>query len=171
MGHSRQAPKSPADLALTGEGFFVLNSPSGPRYTRNGHFQLSPAGGLISTEGYSLRLTESVPLNLRPNLPFQVAADGAVSQGGEVLGHIQVVTFDNLQRLDKLAGCYFQNPAGLVPQSANDIQVHQARLEDSNANPAEAAVRLVSVMRQFESLQKALRIMGEMSSAEVAKVS
>ena len=73
--------------------------------------------------------------------------------------------------LDKVAGTYFRNTAGVAPAVDNDAQVYQAKLEDSNVNPAEGAVRLVSIMRQFEALQKALHIMGEMSSAEVAKVS
>lgn len=110
-------------------------------------------------------------MKLRPESSFEVAVDGTVSQAGQVLGHIEVVTFENPETLDKVAGTYFRNTAGVAPAVDNDAQVYQAKLEDSNVNPAEGAVRLVSIMRQFEALQKALHIMGEMSSAEVAKVS
>lgn len=162
---------SPADLALSGRGFFAVEGSSGPLYTRNGHFQISPSGELVNTEGYRVRLAEGHALKLQSDRTFEVAADGAISQMGQVLGHIQVVTFENPERLEKAAGTYFRNTTGAAPATSEDTQVHQGRLEDSNVNPADGAIRLVSIMRQFEALQKALHIMSEMSSSEVAKVS
>jgi flagellar basal-body rod protein FlgG len=56
------------------------------------------------------------------------------------------------------------------PNAAKDVQVQQGKLESSNVSPAESAVRLVSVMRQFEMLQRAISLGVEMNKKAVEEV-
>jgi flagellar basal body rod protein FlgG len=166
---------NPTDLALSGRGFFAVNGPNGPLYTRNGSFQVSPQGTLTTGEGYPVRLAGGQTLTLAPGAPLIVGADGAVSQNGAPLGQLELVDFADPNLLDKAAGANFSNPdpQNIKSQAASNAQVAQGKLESSNASPTESAARLVMLMRNFEMLQKAVKIGGDMNSEaiqEVAKV-
>jgi flagellar basal-body rod protein FlgG len=98
-----------------------------------------------------------------------------VEQDGQALGRIAVVEIDRQQDLEKLGSTYFKltDVKGMV-KAAQGTQVQQGRLEGANGAPAEHAIRLVSVMRQFEMLQRAMSIGSDMNRKvveEVAKVS
>lgn len=169
-----QATETPTHLALEGEGFFVVNGPSGPLYTRNGAFRMSPAGVLETPEGYPVATAGGRPLQLDPSLPFTVTKDGTVSQAGTVTDRLRVVKFPDPQGLSKRNGTYFQwLHTGAPPAVNSSARVLQGQLEAGNAAASEGAVRMVSVLREFEMLQKAMTLGGEMNRRaieEVAKV-
>jgi flagellar basal-body rod protein FlgF len=163
------------DLALSGRGFFAVNGPNGTLYTRNGGFQISPQGTLVTGEGYAVRLSDGQALTLDPNTPLVVGADGSVSQNGAALGQLQLVDFAEPRLLEKAAGTNFQSPdpQKVAPQAATNVQVAQGKLESSNTSAAESAVRMVVLLRHFEMLQRAVKIGGDMNRQaieEVAKV-
>ena len=159
------------DFALSGKGFFSVDGPSGPLYTRQGAFRLSPAGTLVTTEGYPVRLAGGNPLQAQSTLPLDVAADGTVSQQGQALGKLDLVDFRDPAMLAKRGNSYFRatDPA-TAPVAAADLTVQQGKLESSNVGTAESAVRLVSVMRQFEMLHKAVSIGADMNKKGVEEV-
>lgn len=166
---------SPLDLALSGKGFFVADGPSGPLYTRNGSLRLSPKGVLTTAEGYPLRTLEKTPIQAQPGLPLEVSTDGVVRQGGQSLGQLAFVDFAQPASLGKVGKNYFRavDPQ-TAPQPATGLEVHQGKLESSNVGAPESAVRLISILRQFEMLQKAMIIGADMSRRaveEVARVS
>jgi flagellar basal-body rod protein FlgF len=159
------------DLALSGKGLFVVTGPSGPLYTRNGSFHVDEQGRLASAEGYPLQSQDGTPLQLDPANPAEVAADGTVLQGGQQVGRLKLVGIQDQGSLTKVGHSYFRmlDPAA-KPGPAKDVQVHQGKLESSNVSPAESAVRLVSVMRQFEMLQRAISLGAEMNRKAVEDV-
>src|SRR5579875_113761 len=125
---------SSTDLALSGPGFFSVNGPNGPLYTRNGNFHLSSQGTLVSAEGYPVRLTGNQTLQVAPGAPIQVGADGQVSQNGNVLGQLELTNFKDPSVLTKAAGAYFQNPGPQSgPSPVTNTTVQQGALESSNA--------------------------------------
>lgn len=166
---------SSLDLALSGKGFFAVNGPSGPLYTRNGSFQLSPSGELTTAEGYAVRDTNGQPIQTQSQAPIEVGTDGSITQSGAPLGQLQIVDFQDRTALQKLGNSYFSvNDPKKVPIPADDTTVQQGKVENSNVAPAESAVRLVGLMRQFEMLQKAITITTDMNKqalTEVARVS
>ena len=164
---------NPLDLALTGKGFFAVNGAGGPLYTRDGSFRISTAGQMVTAEGYAVRGVDGNPIELSGTGPFEISPDGTVTQDGQTAGQIAVVDFANPALLNKQGHNYFRPADGNVV-AATEYQVQQGRLESSNASSAEGAVRLVSVMRQFEMLQKAAALGSEMNRKavdEVARVS
>lgn len=169
---------NPLDLGLSGNGFFALNSPKGTVYTRGGQFQISKSNQLQTADGYTLRdvLNNGQPITVDPSQPVDIAKDGTVQQSGETVGQIEIGGIDNpAQALSKLGSSYFvfsTQPAQTTPDPATEI--HQGTLEQSNVPVADAAVRLVSIMRQFEMLQKAMTVgadMDKQATEQVAKVS
>jgi len=165
-----QPTNEPLDFALSGKGFFAVDGPSGPLYTRNGSFQLSPAGVLVNSEGYPVRAVNKKPVQSTSSQPFEVSADGTVRQGEQVIGQLEVVDFSDPSTLAKHGNNYFHNTNPKVQPAAASAQVRQGHIENSNVGSAESAVRLVTVMRQFEILQKAVNLAGEMNKKAIEEV-
>ena len=165
---------SPLDLALNGSGFFVASSPSGPIFTRDGNFRLSTEGQLETLDGNAVQDSGGKPILLDATKPVEVAPDGAIRQAGEDIAQLAVVTFKDTSALRKRGNNYFQvDPSSLPPVAASLTEVQQGKLEAANSQPAESAVRLVNILRQFETLQKVMNIGVEMNRSavqEVAKV-
>ncbi len=169
------ASSSQLDFGLSGKGYFVAKGPSGPLYTRNGNFQFSKDGKLTTAEGYEVEIktADGQPAKLNPRLDLQVAPDGTMRQGGAPVGRLSVVDFASQTGFEKRAGNYFSFSAA-QPIEARGVDIRQGTVEASNVNAPEMAVRLVNVMRQFEMLNRALAINGEMTKKtidDIARVS
>jgi flagellar basal body rod protein FlgG len=157
------------DVALAGPGFFVADGPNGPLYTRNGNFRLSVDGTLVTQEGYPVRGEQARPLRLNAIDPIEIDAEGVVRQQGLVMGRIDIVDFSNHAELGKTGSSYFRFDGQGQPFRSS-ARVEQARLESANFHPAEGAVRLVGVLRQFEMLQRALTLGNEMNRRAIEEV-
>jgi len=167
---------NPLDLALSGKGFFAVDGPSGPLYTRNGAFKVSPAGVLTTLDGYPLR---SGSLDDKPakkiqtvsQNAIQITPDGTVQQDGQTLGQLQLVNFANTDALSKVGNSYYRvSDPKVKPALAVDATVGQGKIENSNVAPAESAVRLVDLMRQYEMLQKAVSVAADMNKQAINQV-
>jgi len=157
------------DVAISGPGFFAVNGPGSTLYTRNGSFRLSPAGVITTADGYALRDTSGGIIQLQPNLPFEITPDGTVKQAGTDVGRIAVTDFDQDQALAKFGRNYFQADSSAAPKPAA-AQLEQGKLETSNVAAPESAVRLIGLMRQFEMLQKAVTMDGDMARQAIEQV-
>jgi flagellar basal-body rod protein FlgF len=168
------ATDNPLDFALSGRGFFAVNGPTGPLFTRNGSFKLTPAGVLVTSDGMPVRNKNGGgTIQTRSSSNVEVAADGTFIQDGQPLGQFDVVNFDEPKQLGKQGLNYFHQIDPKLSPTASDAQVHQGKLESSNVGSAESSVRLISVLRQFEMLSKAINIGSEMDKQalqEVARV-
>jgi flagellar basal-body rod protein FlgF len=168
-----RATGNPLDVALSGKGFFAVNGPGGPLYTRDGSFRLSAAGVLVAADGHPVRVTGGGTLTLSPSATsaIEITRDGEVRQNGESAGQLELVDFPDPAVLAKQGHSYFRlTDASVRPGAATAAEVYQGQLENSNVSSAEAAVRLVSVMRQFEMLQKVAAMDGEMNRQAVEVV-
>jgi flagellar basal body rod protein FlgG len=172
-----RATGNPLDLALSGKGFFAVQGPGGtPLYTRDGSFGLSPAGLLVSAGGLPVRDASGGTISLSTSAasPIEITRTGEVRQDGQVAGQIELVDFAAPGALEKQGHSYFRlADPNARPTSPAAAEVNQGKLENSNVSSTEAAVRLVSVMRQFEMLQKAATLDSDMNRKaveEVAKV-
>jgi flagellar basal-body rod protein FlgF len=160
-----------SDLALSGKGFFVANTSSGPLYTRDGNFHVSGTGQLQTLEGYAIQGADGKPVVIDGARPFEVIPDGTVRQDGQDVSRIAVVDFEDPTVLSKRRGTYFINSAPAAqPAPAAQTEVRQGKLEAANSESARSAARLVSVLRQFEALQKAMTIGADMNRRAVEDV-
>ena len=89
---------NPLDLALTGEGFFVVETPQGLRYTRNGNFRLNQARELITGEGFHV-MAENPKQKDNPRRivlqegSVQVGQNGQISVDGVMSAKLKLVAF------------------------------------------------------------------------------
>jgi flagellar basal body rod protein FlgG len=165
------------DLALSGKGFFALNTPTGVVFTRGGEFEISKANQLQTAEGFTLRniRDQGKPITVNPLVAVDIQKDGVVRQEGQEIAQIELAGIEPANSmLRKLGNSYFAllDPAQPVGKG-NAAEVHQGTLEQSNVPVGDSAVRLVAIMRQFEMLQHALSLGTEMNKRaldEVARV-
>ena len=161
------------DVAFSGRGFLAVNGPSQTLYTRNGGLRIGANGDLLAADDWGVRDINGKTIRLDPSKPVVVDRDGTVKQDGQPVAQLDIVEFPETQALVKRGSSYFANSGRAQARRAVGTQILQGKLENSNVGTAEAAVRLVSVLRQFEMLEKALSLGGEMNRRaveEVAKV-
>jgi len=147
---------NPLDMALNGEGFFVVQTPRGPEYTRSGSFVLNERRELAARDG-SLVMGQNGPLQI-PIGKITVTDKGDILVNDAAVGTVRVVTFMDLA-LAVRVGERFTTAQSVGP--AKETSVVGESLEESNVNPIEEFVRLVEITRQYESIQKALQAMDE----------
>ncbi len=142
----------PLDIALQEPGFFVVDTPTGPAYTRDGHLQLSADGTLINSQGFPI-MGEEGPITLGMENP-EIGRSGHIFQEGRPVDRIRVVTFDSYERLQKDGYNLFRAGEGMVPRAVNAETVFQGYLEESNADLSRQMTDLVKVRRCYEAAQK-----------------
>ena len=137
------APTSnPLDLALPGEGYFVIETDEGDRYTRAGNFTLDESGRIVTSQGQALLSDSGAPLTIPTGTSsITVARDGTVSADNGRIGRVDVVVFENEQTLLKLEnGLYDANGEEAIP--AEDTEIVQAAFSQSAHIPAVTRVLL-----------------------------
>lgn len=160
------------DFAIEGNGFFTVQLPNGDHaYTRDGEFQLNGKDQLVTKEGYPV-LSNAGPVQFDPGNSgsISISSSGQISQGGDIKGHLQVMTFANPSQLTPTDyGYLLANQPGLNPMPAPaDTAIRQGFLESANTSPTAEMSGLISTMRTFEANQKVLQMendrMGEIIS-------
>ncbi len=141
------------DLALQGSGFFVVQTAKGPVYTRNGAFQVSSKGQLVTAAG-DLVVGDKGGITILPG-PVSISADGTISSNGAVTGKLRLVDFPAGTALNSAGGTYYTAPPNSATV-ATDSAVQQGALESSNVNPVSGMVELISAQRSDEMMQRAL---------------
>ncbi len=158
------------DLALDGQGFFVAQSPSGEQYTRSGDFHIDQKGTLSTRDGNPVEGIDGNPIHLEATQPVEVSDTGEIHQNGVVAGQLKLAQFTAPQALSKQGNNSFQLAASDLQPVPAAARVRAGNVEAANVQPAQTAVRLVSVMRQFEMLQKAMSLGNEMNQQAIQNV-
>jgi len=147
---------APLDLALEGDGFFVVNGPDGPLYTRSGTFELNGEGQLVTPDGLTVK-SASGAITIPPNTPASailVGPDGTIRVGGAELGQLDIRRFEDPQALRSVGATLFHAPPELVAQES-DANVIQGVREMSNVSAVSELVNLIAAQRHYEMSQKA----------------
>ena len=144
------------DFAIEGNGFFVVDTPAGERYTRNGHFSRSNEGTLVTDDGSEVQGADG-PIKLGKG-DIDVDPDGTIKAGGVTAGKLKVVTFDNPAGLAAESGARLRAVTA-VPVDMAKPNVRVGALEQSNVSVVDRVAELTGVTRSFEALQKAMSLM------------
>ena len=156
------------DVAILGRGFFVVETPDGPLYTRNGIFQINTQGQLVDLEN-RIVAGEGGPLVIPPTvseLEVNIAGDGNVRAGEALLGKLRVVDFGERENELEPAGksCFKADP-DLLGGGAENMSLKQGYRENSNVKLVEELVDLIGVSRLYEINMSLLRKERENSQA------
>jgi flagellar basal-body rod protein FlgF len=147
---------APLDVAIHGDGYFSIDTPGGPRFTRDGHFRLDENGMVVTASGYPVMQATDTPIVLAPTeTEVSIAGDGTISTENGIIGKLKVVTFDNDQELRSAGdGTYQTTQTANILDTAN---VSQGMLEDSNVQPVVEMTHMLSIMRNYESIQNLIQ--------------
>lgn len=149
---------NPLDLALVGEGFFVVETPEGERYTRQGSFSLSPSGTLVSPAGFPV-MGEGGEITAAPQGPVHINDEGVVTQLGNRLGTVRVVRISEPQQLERQGNSLWDLPEGEeITARVEDTatRVRAGFLEGSNVNMVLAMTEMIQVSRAYEMFHRVI---------------
>lgn len=150
-----QTTENTFDLALYGDGFFAVQTPTGTRYTRNGNFVMDEDRRLVTIDGHPV-LGENGPIQIK-GTDVNIDQDGYVSVNGEFVDKIQVVDFPKPYQLTKLGNSMFVPvDRNIIPQPATTVRVQSRVLELSNVNIVTEMVDLITITRAYEANQRAV---------------
>jgi len=148
---------NPLDLAIEGQGFFMLQTPNGPRYTRDGGFHRAPSGQLVTQAGEPVLSQAGQPILIPPG-EVTVGADGAVSVAGGVVAEVGVFVFPAGTELTPEGANRYVAPPGTTATAAANASIHQGAIEAANQDVVEGSLDLVMMQRQAEMMQRALTV-------------
>lgn len=140
------------DLALSGDGFFAVQTVQGIGYTRNGNFCLDSEGQLVTYSGYPV-------LGEMGNIEIGIGAkeiligkNGDIFVDGTLVNRLLITDFEKPYKLKKLGHSIFisedQENRSIPIQN---VEVKQGFLEQSNVNPILEMVKMIEILRNFDS--------------------
>lgn len=164
------------DLALTGKGFFCVETPDGVRYTRRGDFTVDKDEVLVTQEGWPV-LGEGGEIQIKMAKPsedkreFSVSEDGFVTVDGSQVDRLRIVDFSNSSALEKAGHNFYRavNPNALEDIN-EDFKVSQGFLELSNVDVVRMMTEMIEVLRGYESYQKTIRSIDDMNAKMINEV-
>lgn len=154
----------PLDFGIRGDGFFQVRTQNGIRLTRAGAFTMNGEGILTTVAGDPVLGAGNATITLNPQggRPH-VDEEGGIHQNGEIVGQIGVVEVVDRNNLEKEGFNLFAAKGGADPavRPAQDYQLVQGALEQSNSTAVSEMVSMINSFRGFESYQKTIHVMQE----------
>jgi flagellar basal-body rod protein FlgG len=167
-----QQSNNPLDVAIKGQGFFQVQMPDGTSaYTRDGSFQVSAQGQLVTNAGYTVQPGITVPANAQS---VTIGADGTVSAAlpgqatPQVIGQLQLASFVNPAGLEPRGQNLFAETAASGTPNAgapggNGLgDLAQGFVETSNVNVVEELIGMIQTQRAYELNSKAIQTSDQM---------
>lgn len=161
------------DFAISGDGFFTMESSEGQLFTRNGHFSISDEGMIEDSFGNRL-LGSSGPVEVlgQNGVPGEVriTEKGEVMVNGDIVNKLLITDFEDKHELEKVGNNLFKPNEGVTGESIESKGIVQGFLETSNINPVNEMVNLIDMHRQFEATQKVMRTFDQIAEDAINEV-
>lgn len=159
---------NPLDVAIHGDGLFVVSTPDGERYTRKGRFELDAQGQLVTVEGYPVQGDGGPIVIPAEDGEVTISEDGTVSNELGTLGNIRLVRFADPDQLQAEGFGLYR--ADVPAQPTEDSSLVQGMVEDSNVNPILEMTALIQVTRDYQATQKMIETEHERSSRAISSL-
>jgi flagellar basal-body rod protein FlgG len=155
---------NPLDVAVHNEGFFVVETPGGQRWTRGGAWRLSDDKRLADMDGNYV-LGERGPIKIAGG-EVQIDRHGYVSVDGRIIDRLLLERPNAGVTLAHDEGTRFLRPDENQRQSIDvaDRDIRQGAIEESNVNGIGTMVDMIAIQRNFASAQKVIGVLDDMRS-------
>jgi len=150
------------DLAIDGDGFFVVNTPTGQAYTRQGNFRMSPDGTLTTVDGYPV-MGQAGVIKIQGS-QIDIDSQGVVNVDGSPVGTLSIMDFPKPYNLTKGAGALFTAANSQTPTQAAKAAIRQGYLEGSNVETISEMVQMIETNRYFEACSKVIKGYDDMAA-------
>lgn len=160
---------NPYDLALSGDGYFTVNTANGPRLTRDGRFGPMPDGTLADAAGNAVLDTTGKPIKFAStDTQVTIAGDGSVTTENGQLGKIGVVqAADPLKLLAEGATDFVANTPTTAVAAPGIVQ---GASEGSNVQPVLEVTRMMDNERQFQFVTQFVQAEGDRQQQAIDKL-
>jgi flagellar basal-body rod protein FlgF len=161
---------NPFDLALSGHGFFSVQTPDGIMYTRRGDFTLNADEVLVTQEGWPvLGRGGDIQIKLSKlsadKREFSISEDGTVTVDGSEVDRLRIVDFTQSHALEKAGNNYYRAlKPRMLEELDENLEVSQGFLELSNVDTIRMMTEMIEVLRGYESYQKIMRSVDDMNA-------
>lgn len=160
---------NPFDIALTGEGYFQVETPRGARLTRAGHFELSANGNVVNSDGHALLDANGQKLQLSTtDTHITISADGTISSENGRIGRIGVVKPNDPYRMKAEGGRLFVVEGGT--EAIAKPTMIQGAIEQSNVAPVVELTRMMRDLREFEFTSKMVQAEADRQQSAIDKL-
>ena len=147
------ATDNPFDLAIRGSSYFVVETPEGIRYTRNGQFKLNDEGMLVTASNHPVLNDRNQPIFIAPEeTRFDVTRDGTILTENGPVATLQTVEFADQQKLRATYGGLYRNTSD-NPVTVVRPNVEQGMIEKSNVNAVAEMTNMIKLQRAYENIQ------------------
>ena len=158
---------NPLDVAVSEDAWFVIETPQGERYTRDGAFKPGADGQLVNEDGFPV-LGEGGPINISADdIDISVDQNGTIASVNGELGRLRLVSFQDDNALTPIGNNLFE---GLEAQPAIDAIVTQGTLEGSNVKPIAEISQMIEVSRRYQSITNSMQKLDELRRTAVARL-
>lgn len=142
------------DVAISGEGWLVAQTPDGERYTRNGQLKLNAAGQLVTPAGHPI-LGDGGPITFSADdTGIEIATDGVISTSQGIKDRLRIVQFENNTALKNEGETLFSTAQ--QPEPVENVRVLQGVVEKSNVQPIRELTRMIETLRAYTSLAQTM---------------
>jgi len=162
---------NPLDVAIEGNGFFSVQTPTGTHFTRNGNFSFNEAGILVTQEGFPA-LGSGGQITVDTDIEeFLIDEEGNVWADGVQVDTLRIVDFSDPRNLEKVGNSQFAptdpNVSGDRPEA---YRISQGFIELSNVDGIRVMTEMLEVLRGYESYQKVIQSTDEVTSQAIKEV-
>lgn len=164
-----QQTRNPLDAAITGDGFFEIQTDNGNQYTRKGSFTVNQDGLLSTSEGWPV-MGQGGAIAVNEGR-IEINGAGEIFIDGDLVDQLKVVDFPKPYPLTKAGSTQFTlDDAAAAPRQAEGYLISQGFLEASNVNPIRTMTEIIETMRVFETYQKVIQAADDATSKTVNDV-
>ena len=168
--------KNPLDAAINGDGMFVVQTPGGERYTRDGSFQIDNQGQLVNASGYPV-LGNNGPIRFQQtDKQIGIASDGTITvlEGtnriDSLRAKLRIVNFSQPQRLVKEGSNLFSLGEGNAAQPDTKSTIAQGFIERSNVNAITEMSRMIEINRMYTNMATMLQQQHDLHRTAIDKL-
>ena len=159
---------NPLDIAIEGDAYLELTNGGNVRYSRQGTFKIDAAARLVHSTGFAVS-GEGGEILLQGG-EVTIDREGNISENGETVGQLKLVRFKASDALTKIGRGMWTAPAGVMGEPVEGINVRQGYVESSNVDPMQEMVRMMSVMRHFETTSNVIKGYDEMMNTAISTI-
>jgi flagellar basal-body rod protein FlgF len=168
---------NPLDVSIDGgNAFLAIQTPNGERYTRNGSLKISATGQLVTSDGNPV-LGESGPITFQQtDNQVSISRDGTISvregtsKTDSLRGKLRLVSFANMQQLQKDGSGTFNVTGGAQPQPAVNAGLVQGSLEKSNVRGVVEMSRMIEITRSYTTIANMLQQQSDQNTQAIDKL-
>jgi flagellar basal-body rod protein FlgF len=147
----------PLDVAIQGDGFFVVKTPQGERYTRAGSFSITQKGDLVMPGGGRVMNEAGQPINVPPDAKsVRITADGSVDADGATVGRVKVVKFVNQAALEKEGNILFKATQASGRPKLTPAELQTESVEGANTSVVLGMTSMVTTTRTFDAIERVI---------------